>query len=290
MIEGFADPWEHVRLLSDGARTGTLVQLLRRHAPGQRVVEVGCGTGLLSCVAARLGASRVYAVEPTPLWEQARELVAANGLQDVVEVLPGMIEDLPRREVDLAFSELLNADPFYEGVLPAMDAAAAWLGPGGRLAPSRLRVWCAAARAPGSAKEARDARREVVTLGRDLDLEVGPLLSALECRTPYRYQSTTEVPVGPPVLLYDLALGAGERPGDLHVALLVDEPGPVGGALIWFEAVLDDDLVLSNAPGRGGDHWGQLVCAWADEIGGVPGRPIPLAVRLDDGELELLPR
>src|SRR5690606_20161346 len=144
--------WEHVRLLSDRPRNDALITLLRRHAPGARVLEVGCGTGLLSCVAAKLGAARVYAVEPTPLAEEARRLVAHNGLEGVVEVLEAPIEELTPRPVDLAFSELLNADPFYEGLVPAMEAAAAW---GGRLAPRRLRVWTALVRDDSSAREHR---------------------------------------------------------------------------------------------------------------------------------------
>ena len=91
------------------------------------MLEVGCGTGVLSCLAARLGAKRVYAVEPTGLASVARDLAGANGVADRVVVLEGRVEDLDPRPVDFGFSELLNAFPFQEGVLPAMEAAAAIL-------------------------------------------------------------------------------------------------------------------------------------------------------------------
>ena len=55
-LSQFADPWEQLRLLSDAPRNALLIELLRRRAPGARVLEVGCGTGLLSCAAAALGA------------------------------------------------------------------------------------------------------------------------------------------------------------------------------------------------------------------------------------------
>lgn len=288
-VSGFANPWEHVRLLSDAARNEALIELLRRHAPGARVVEVGCGAGLLSCIAARLGARKVYAVEPTPLYADAERLVRANGLQDVVQVIPGMVQDVPRREVDLAFSELLNADPFYEGVLDAMDAVAPWLVPGGRMAPRRLRVWLSLVRAPGSAREARDARRQVRALSSEYDLDVGQLLAALECHEPYRYQSTSEAPVTEPVVLWDLAVGTGERPPEVtRVEVPIVEPGPIGGAMVWFEADLDDGLAMSNDPG-GEDHWGRLICAWADEIGGVVGGSLGVEVTIEDDELSVMP-
>ena len=82
-LSGFANPWEHIRLLSDSPRNEVLIQLLAKRAPGARVLEVGCGTGLLSCIAAKLGAAEVIGVEPTPLIEVARELVKENGLNQV---------------------------------------------------------------------------------------------------------------------------------------------------------------------------------------------------------------
>jgi hypothetical protein len=62
---------------------------------------------------------------------------------------------------------------------------------------------------------------------------------------------------------------------------------------VWFEAELDDDTVMSNAPmsdapGRGdGGHWGRLVCAWADERGVREGERVRLELVLDDGEIDV---
>ena len=157
----FSDPWEHALLLSDRNRNDALLRMLAARAPGQRVLEVGCGTGLLSCVAAKMGARHVYAVEPTPLVERARLFVEKNGLADRVTVLQGKVEDLEPRPVDLAFSELLNADPFLEGVVGAMDSVARWVVPGGRLSPRRLKVYVALGWILEPAAEHAAARAEV---------------------------------------------------------------------------------------------------------------------------------
>jgi SAM-dependent methyltransferase len=308
---GFANPWEHVRLLSDGDRNEAMLALLARRAPGARVLEVGCGAGLLSCAAARLGARHVYAVEPTPMAAIARQMVRDNGLEGVVEVLEGRVEDLEPRPVDLAFSELLNADPFVEGVLDAMDGAASWcalrgevLSPGEGLSPSplrgegarragegappwlaadprslrggtlappglaprRLRVWSALARASGSAQEARAAARQIRTFGARYGLELGCLGDVLAPGVPYVSLTSSEAPVGPPTLVWDIALGTGERPEARTLALAVDEAGPVGGVLSWFEAELDDGVWMANPPGAGG-HWGQHLASFAEERG-----------------------
>lgn len=265
-LMGFADPWEHVRLLSDRARNDALLALLRRRAPGARVVEVGAGSGLWSCVAAQLGAEKVYAVEPTPLWRDAAALVEANGLGGVVEIVPGRVQDVARRDVDLAFSELLNADPFAEQVLDAMDGVAPWVVPGGLLAPRRLRVWVAAARAGDLAREARGALAEVDRLCLGVGLDPAPLRAMMGRAGSYGYGSANEAPAGPPVIAWDLGLGLGARPEPVELDLVVADPGPVGGVVVWFEAELDDGIVHTNAPG-GEDHWGRRVLAWPAERG-----------------------
>lgn len=51
------------------------------------VLDIGCGTGLLSLQAARAGAQRVYACEMFAGWaEIATKNVIANGYQDVIKV------------------------------------------------------------------------------------------------------------------------------------------------------------------------------------------------------------
>lgn len=55
--------------------------------PGQRVLDFGCGSGILACAAARLGAAGVAAVDIDPLAVEAtRRTVALNGLGGTVTV------------------------------------------------------------------------------------------------------------------------------------------------------------------------------------------------------------
>lgn len=54
---------------------------------GEKVLDVGCGTGVLSIAASMLGASRVLALDLDPVAvESARLNVALNGVEDQVEV------------------------------------------------------------------------------------------------------------------------------------------------------------------------------------------------------------
>lgn len=74
------------------------------------VLDVGCGTGILSMFAAKYGqAKKVYAVEASDIANKARALVEHNGLDKVVEVFEGQIEtlDLPEK-VDIIISEWMG--------------------------------------------------------------------------------------------------------------------------------------------------------------------------------------
>ncbi len=277
-MSAFGNLWEHARLLSDASRNAQMIELLRRRAPGARVLEVGCGTGLLSCVAARMGARHVIAVEPTEIIEYAYELVRANHLEHIVEVRRGLVQDFAPDPVDLAFSELLNADPFAEGVLPAMDAAASWVAPGGMFSPQRLRVWAALVHVTSTAREVGQARAEVRALGAQHDLDVRGIMEDLAGMNCYRSVQSNLKPISDPVLVYDLRLGRGESPGTVERELVVHEAGAVGGVVIWFEADLDEGLVLGNPPDASG-HWGQLCCAWVRERGVRAGEKVRIRVR-----------
>lgn len=253
------------------------------------MLEVGCGTGLWSCVAARLGAREVWAVEPTAIGDLARELFEANGLADRVRLLPSTIEEAEPRPVDLAFSELLNADPFYEGVVEATEAAAAWVVPGGILAPRRLRVWTQLVRGNDSAHEAAHALDAVRSVGARFELEVGPLLAGLSSPGPYRYLTSRERLASEPVLLWDLALGTGLEPEEtVRRVVQCSDPGPVAGALVWFEAELEDGLVMSNPPGTS-THWGQFVSAWSTELALGLGGQVTLVATLEDDSVTVAP-
>jgi ribosomal protein L11 methyltransferase len=73
------------------ATTAMCVRLLEKYVkPGCSVLDVGCGSGILSVAAAKLGASDVMAVDLDPLAVESTERnVALNGCADAVAVREG---------------------------------------------------------------------------------------------------------------------------------------------------------------------------------------------------------
>jgi type I protein arginine methyltransferase len=48
------------------------------------VLDVGCGTGILSLFAAKSGAKRVIAVDASDIAKKAATIVQANGLDNII--------------------------------------------------------------------------------------------------------------------------------------------------------------------------------------------------------------
>ncbi|GMQ06881.1 hypothetical protein CsSME_00051297 [Camellia sinensis var. sinensis] len=117
----------------------------KHHFHGKTVLDVGTGSGILAIWAGQAGATKVYAVEATKMSEHARELVKANNLQDVVEVIEGSMEDVSLPEkVDVIISEwmgyFLLRESMFDSVICARDR---WLKPTGVMYPSNARMWLA---------------------------------------------------------------------------------------------------------------------------------------------------
>jgi hypothetical protein len=105
--------------------------------PDSVVLDLGAGTGIHGLIAARLGARRVYLVEPEDILTVAEEIVAANGLQERVRCLRGRLEDIQLPEpVDIIVSAVTGNFLLTEDLLPTLfHARATALKPGCFLIP-----------------------------------------------------------------------------------------------------------------------------------------------------------
>jgi protein arginine N-methyltransferase 1 len=111
------------------------------------VLDIGCGTGILSIFAARAGAKHVYAIENAEIAHFAREIIKRNGLEDKITVIKGKMEEieLPVKQVDIIVSEWMGYFLFYESMLDSvLWARDKYLAKGGKMVPDRVQMYIAA--------------------------------------------------------------------------------------------------------------------------------------------------
>ncbi|MGI6669107.1 MAG: 50S ribosomal protein L11 methyltransferase [Acetivibrionales bacterium] len=75
---------------------------------GDVVVDVGCGSGILSIIAAICGASRVFALDTdADAVRIARENFAINGMLDRIDVKQGELKDFGHKKADLIVANII---------------------------------------------------------------------------------------------------------------------------------------------------------------------------------------
>ncbi|KAI0484613.1 S-adenosyl-L-methionine-dependent methyltransferase [Xylariaceae sp. FL0804] len=148
--ESYAQADIHETMLKDTVRTDAYRDFIyhNKHLfAGKTVLDIGCGTGILSMMCARAGAARVFAVDASAIIDKARENVFHNGLDKTITCLSGRVEEvtLPQNDgVDIIVSEWMGYCLLFEAMLPSvLWARDRYLRPGGLMVPSHASLWAA---------------------------------------------------------------------------------------------------------------------------------------------------
>ncbi|KAH8828355.1 protein arginine N-methyltransferase [Flagelloscypha sp. PMI_526] len=112
----------HEEMLKDSVRTGSYRSAIINNPhlfKGKTVLDVGCGTGILSMFAAKAGASHVVGIDMSNIIDQAQKIIEANNFKDTITLVKGKLEDveLPIKEFDIIISEWMGYFLLYESML-----------------------------------------------------------------------------------------------------------------------------------------------------------------------------
>ncbi|KAJ8971805.1 hypothetical protein NQ317_010780 [Molorchus minor] len=136
----------HHEMLNDTIRTNSYKDAIFNNSKSlcdKIVLDVGCGTGILSMFAAKVGAKKVIAVDQSDVAYKAMDIIRENNLHDKIHIIKGQLEktNLPEQKVDVIVSEWMGYFLLFEGMLDSvLYARDQYLQPDGLLLPNRCNI------------------------------------------------------------------------------------------------------------------------------------------------------
>lgn len=231
------------QMLADTPRLQAYIAALKTTVkPGSVVLDLGCGPGLFSLLACRLGARRVFAVEPDDVIQLAREAAGANDCADRIEFLQNFSTDITLPEpADIIISDLRGVLPWYQKHIPSIiDARRRLLAANGVLIPQVDVLWAAIVEVPERYSEIVDpweqevnlsaARRTVTNTWRKARINTEQLLTKPLCWSRINYRE----------------IESADFKSELSFS--VPRSGTAHGVAVWFDSELTDQISFSNNP------------------------------------------
>lgn len=247
-------------MVSDRGRTEAFAEAIAEVVrSGDRVIDVGTGTGLLAMLAARAGALEVVGLDCADVADVAKRLVDANDLSDVVRVMRKGASDYRHPQpVDVIVSEWLGHCAFTEGMLPHVLACRDHnLRPGGRMLPSSVELLIAPVESAALYYDEGPGFWDRKIRGLDFSpLEAEEVRQAVSIKTligPDELLAPAQ-----PLVTLDLATAS---PQDVwcsgQVRFAVERSAMLHGLGIWFRAQLSPSVWLDTGPHAPATHWQQ---------------------------------
>lgn len=286
MADSFADPREQARLLSDSARCNAFCEAIRRTVrPGDVVVDLGAGTGLLSFFALEAGARHVYAIEVSRISETAQELIEANGFQTRITLIRELSTKVRLPELcDVLVSETLSTFCFdtENNIEYIADARKRFLKPDARIIPESAETFLL----PFSS--------ECFGLGSFPEPFYGVKFQAFRERLfaepiLVRASGKTFLQLSSPTPVHRIDYRRDSIvPGKTIVPFQISADGRLDGFLGWFKAELCPGVTLENSPYLPLTSWWQLYFPVLQQPSVRSGRSIVLELdpKMISGEVE----
>ena len=236
---------EHLGYVADSIRLerykAAIAQIIK---PGARVIDLGCGTGILGLLCLRAGASHVVAIDSTPMIEVARQSLTRAGLGGQASFINGKAHhvEVPER-ADVVICDQVGFFGFDYGIVNSLqDARLRFLKPGGTLIPARIELRLAAVGSERCAALADGWQKP------DVPAEFH-WLREYAVNTKHAVDFKREEMLSPAVALGEIDLRASNPEyfswtQELHV----ERDGVVHGLGGWFECELAEGIRMTNSP------------------------------------------
>jgi type I protein arginine methyltransferase len=270
---------DYGKMVSDKIRMDAYLDALQRAVtPGSIVVDLGCGPGVFAMHACRLGAKRVYAIEPGEAIQVAQDLTAANGLGSQIECIQSVSTQVTLPEqADVIIADLRGILPLWGNSLPSMiDARQRFLKPGGVLIPKRDTLWATVIEAP--ATYGRSALPWDTAL-RGFDTSV---IREMTTNSVYKIRTHPSEYLAAPCEIESIDYRTVTSSSHISDSRWeVSRTGIAHGIAIWFDTELAEGIGFSNAPGQPEVLYGQAFFPFREPLAVTGGDRVTLQIRAD---------
>lgn len=262
------------------------------------VMDVGCGTGILSLFAAQAGASKVIAVEASEkMASVASQIAKENGWlwgsssagkgedTGTIRVVRGMVEELdksiniPSHSIDVLLSEWMGYCLLYETMLDSvLYARDKWLKPGGAMLPDTATIYVAGFGKGGTSIPFWEDVYgfNMSCIGKEVveDSAKFPIVDVVDSRdimtNAVVIQNFDLMTVKPDELDFTTSFELELKPE--HATKTQSTPTWCCGVVLWFETGFTSRFckelptVLSTSPYTPKTHWSQTILTFHEPI------------------------
>lgn len=287
-------PFWHIPMLNDVTRNdafeAAIVKVIEDRGLDAAILDIGSGSGLLSMMAARAGATNIVTCEVVPvIAETAKAIVAKNGFAERISVVNKMSTDLVvgtdmPGKADILVSEILSSDLLAEDVLSTFeDAHARLLSPGATVIPR-------AATAVGCLVES-DVLSRYCFVDHVSRFDVSDFTPLAPLRLPVHGTMTEWRRLSADIDLQSIDLTKAKHSEELRVVEIpVASDGTASGIVQWMKIDLAEGIEFSNHPDDYSDGgWLQILHPFPAPIAVDAGSVLRIVVGHDRNSLILIP-
>jgi len=253
----------HLAMLEDDVRMKKYSSAISNSIkPGDVVVDIGSGTGILSFLAANCGAAEVHGIEQSQLATYAKRIKDQSFSKANIEFhqLDILNDKLPDINADVLVCELFGNFGIEEELIEIIKKAKdAFLKPEGRMIPEQLSLFVAPV-------QCSTAYRELANWNMELyGIDFSPL-QQLAYNSIYHIQSEPVRVLAPPSKIAQLDLYQLNTTIFKEASFIASTASTLHGVAGWFETQLAPGIVLNTGPDAPQTHWGQILFPIGDPV------------------------
>ena len=257
----------HEGMLADSVRVEGYYRGIQRNVrPGDIVVDLGTGTGILSFFASKRNPEKIYAIDHSPFISIAQAVARNNSIENIEFVRMHSKEFSPEEKVDVILHEQLGAFLFNENMIEnLLDLKKRVLKPSGRILPAKFELFVE----PIVLKEEFRIpflwEREIH--GIDFSFLKNHLDLGQYKKSDYLFKSRRNLEIDylmaepDPILFLDLneIVSEEEIPRSFTARRSVVRSGVIDGYCMYFRVIFDEEISFDNSPVNRQTNWWNVV-------------------------------